>query len=255
MKYKVIATDFDGTLLSDDKKVSSYDENTLLQKKKEGTLVIGATARNINSIKSVLNINMFNYLIINNGTYVYDCDKSEGYYEAYISNDICKNMLEEENNGIDFCTKDIYYKYNVKDVKKVDFIKKIESFDEIEDKVLKINIYVEDQSKIESVLRSITSKYEVNGILMQDSNDDYKWISLTPKNINKKETLKKLLSKHNLSLNDVIYFGDSANDKELINESKIGVAMINAISSLKEIANDITDYDNNNSGVGSYLNK
>lgn len=36
MQYKVIATDFDGTLLSDDKKVSLYNEKTLLQKKEGG---------------------------------------------------------------------------------------------------------------------------------------------------------------------------------------------------------------------------
>ena len=36
MKYKIIAMDFDGTLLTDDKKVSSKTEKVLRELKKEG---------------------------------------------------------------------------------------------------------------------------------------------------------------------------------------------------------------------------
>ena len=58
MKYKLIATDFDGTLLTDNKKITIETKNTLKNIKNE-YIIVGATARNLGSVKSVCDINIF----------------------------------------------------------------------------------------------------------------------------------------------------------------------------------------------------
>ena len=62
MKYKLIATDFDGTLLTDDKKITIETKN-ILKNIENKYIIVGSTARNLGSVKSVCDINIFHYLI------------------------------------------------------------------------------------------------------------------------------------------------------------------------------------------------
>ena len=48
-------------------------------------------------------------------------------------------------------------------------------------------------------------------------------------------------------------FGDNNNDIEMIEESKVGVAMSNATNELKQKADFITDYDNDHDGIMKFL--
>ena len=43
MKYKIISMDFDGTLLTSDKKVSDKNKKILLNFKKENYIIVGIT--------------------------------------------------------------------------------------------------------------------------------------------------------------------------------------------------------------------
>lgn len=46
MKYKLIATDFDGTLLTDDKKITIETKN-ILKNIENKYIIVGSTARNL----------------------------------------------------------------------------------------------------------------------------------------------------------------------------------------------------------------
>lgn len=45
MKYKMISMDFDGTLLTSNKKVSDKNKETILKHKKNNYIIVGITAR------------------------------------------------------------------------------------------------------------------------------------------------------------------------------------------------------------------
>ena len=98
MKYKIIAMDFDGTLLTDDKKVSHKTEKVLRKLKKEGYYIVGATARTLDGLRDVVPIDMFNYIIINNGVSIYnpeeDTDKWKGFLEQQETEKITKTVEE-----------------------------------------------------------------------------------------------------------------------------------------------------------------
>jgi len=51
-----------------------------------------------------------------------------------------------------------------------------------------------------------------------------------------------------------MFFGDDINDIELIKECGIGVAMGNAVSSVKEVADYVTESDEEY-GIAVFLNK
>ena len=76
MEYNVIATDLDGTLLTSNKKVTERTKNVLNLLKNKGFFILGITARNLSSVKGVVDINLFDYLILNNGSDIYDINRN-----------------------------------------------------------------------------------------------------------------------------------------------------------------------------------
>ncbi|MDL2292967.1 HAD hydrolase family protein, partial [Acholeplasma sp. OttesenSCG-928-E16] len=54
---------------------------------------------------------------------------------------------------------------------------------------------------------------------------------------------------------ETICFGDGINDLELIRDAYFGVAMKNAYLEVKEVCDDITEFNNDNDGVIEYLKK
>ena len=61
-----------------------------------------------------------------------------------------------------------------------------------------------------------------------------------PPGIHKGLALKKIAEYHGIPLADTIVFGDSDNDRKMIEAAGIGVAMGNATDALKAIADDVT---------------
>lgn len=75
-------------------------------------------------------------------------------------------------------------------------------------------------------------------------------IDILPYGVNKAAGLEELIEHFpGKSLSDVIAFGDTSNDIEMIKESGIGFAMKNATIDLKQVADKITTKDNNHDGL------
>lgn len=260
MKYKIVATDFDGTLLSSNKLISDANKNAIIKCKKRGCIAVGITARNLSSIKSVCDIEIFDYLIINNGTYIFNVKTKEGDYIEYIDNNILEgitNQFLEISEGIDYCSVNKYYSNKTKLTKKRPFHIEISNFDQIDEKIARINIFGKSNEEVYSFKSIINEKYpELNTITMLDTDSlsDKRWIAINPGNCNKAIALKKLTDKIGCGVQDVLYFGDATNDIEIITQVGCGVAMGNAIDEVKDAANDVT-ISNDEDGVAFYINK
>ena len=63
MNYKIISTDFDGTLLTTKKIITNETKKTLLNYKNNNYFIVGITARNLTSLCSVCDINIFDSLL------------------------------------------------------------------------------------------------------------------------------------------------------------------------------------------------
>lgn len=256
--YKLIAMDFDGTLLTSDKKITSYTKETLLKYKEKGYVIVGVTARTLESVKSVSDINMFNYLILNNGSYTYDVKNSQGIYEGIISKEDYYNITEELKElsaRIDFCSASSYYYYKDNTVDKRSFIKNIDNLEEIDEVIVRMNINLSNNEQINYVCDLVNSKYEnLDCFIMQDSDNTSKWLVINPKGINKGVTLEKLGQKLKINLNEMIFFGDGPNDIEVIEIVGCGVAMGNALNQIKQKAKSIT-LSNNEDGIAVFLDR
>lgn len=260
MKYKLIATDFDGTLLTSDKKITEKNRSTLQEYKNNKYIIVGITARNLSSVKNVCDISIFNYLILNNGAYIYDVEKDIGIDIGHIE----KNTLTKITNNfkdfaeeIDYCSLNKYYIYKKDNVDNKNFIVKIKDIEEIKESILRMNIFLASNEEISKSRKYIEREFkDLNVFEMSDTdnNNFRKWIVLNPKGIDKFKALEVLCKKLEINLDEVIFFGDSANDLSIINKVGLGVAMGNALKEVKEKADEIT-LSNDEDGVAVFLDR
>ena len=71
--------------------------------------------------------------------------------------------------------------------------------------------------------------------------------------INKGTALTAFGERNNIDIEDVIAFGDMDNDNEMLEAAGWGVALLNGGEKTKSIADEVTEYDVLNDGVGHYL--
>lgn len=254
-KYKLIAVDFDGTLLDDSGKVSQKNKNELLRYKKKGYILIAITGRTLASVVNLIDINTFNYLILNNGAYIYDVLNKIGNHLGILDMDKVLKITELVGGiscKINYCSATKYYSYKIKRDNPSSYIVNIDSPNSIKDKIVKMDINLINDDDIYDIVRRINEKYDVDSFVMQDSNSDDRSISVMPKGINKKNSLQKLSNKLNISKDEIIFLGDGLNDLEVIEWVGCGVAMENAFDIIKEKASFITK-SNNDDGVAFFL--
>lgn len=77
-------------------------------------------------------------------------------------------------------------------------------------------------------------------------------LEVLPYGASKGEGVRKLLEHYNISLDETVAFGDGENDVEMLELVRMGIAVDNAKSTLKDVAQLIT-LSNNDDGVGSIL--
>lgn len=260
MNYKVISMDFDGTLLTSKKNVTDTTKKVLLKYKNDNYIIIGITARNLASASDVCDINMFNYLILNNGSYIYDVEEGKATNINKIDKNIAIDItthINDEVEQIDYCSLNKYYIYKNKIKKNKEFLVQINNIDEIDETIGRMNIFIKDKNRLIKTKEYIEKTFnDIDVIEMSDTDNknNREWLVLNNKGTNKLETLKILCEKLDIPIDKAIFFGDSANDLSIIGQVGIGIAMGNALEEVKKQSKYIT-LSNDNDGIAYYLEK
>lgn len=250
--FDVIVLDLDGTLLKNDKTVSEETLRVLKKYEKLGKQIVIATARppRLEVIRFPQELQQ-EFMIFYNGAEIYH--NKEKIYNRCISLDSAnyiKDMMLREYNrcrvGFEINNK-LYTNFSD------EWILKNTQFETIDLKTFELDCPAKiliDMGPIDNVddfklkLPSdchlvITDKGELGHIMA--------------KGVNKLNALKYIITKLGTSLDRVMFFGDDINDIELIKECGIGVAMGNAATVVKEIADYVTT-SNEENGIASFLN-
>ena len=91
---KIISMDFDGTLLTSDKKISDRTRKCLIKLKSQSYTIIGITARNLLSVKNILDVSLFDYIILNNGSDIYCVENDKIENVSFIKKDVAKKIYD-----------------------------------------------------------------------------------------------------------------------------------------------------------------
>lgn len=261
-KY-LIALDLDGTLLTDDKKISEQTKKVIQRAKEEGHIVMIATGRPYRSSEMYYHELGLNTPIVNfNGAFVHHpLDKSWGIYHNPLDIHVAKDVVDacydfEFYNIIAEVMDDVYFHYH--DQKLIDVFSMgnpsvttgdLRRF--LTDSPTSMMIHTDEQQM--KVIRSHLSQVHAEVIDHRSWAAPWHVIEIVRSGLNKAVGLKRVSEYVNIPRERIIAFGDEDNDLEMIDYVGHGIAMGNGIDSLKSIAKDIT-LTNEEHGVAVYLN-
>lgn len=233
------------------------------------------------------NLGLTGYFISSNGALIESLSTNEAIYEKFMSK---KKILEivkvcEENSifynihtSNSVITKTIEYNtlfYNYENKKRppenkvnINIVEDIPKYIELSSDAayFKMTIADEDTQIFSSIIRKIRRIKDIDVLNVghiskktiidgtQKLDIKYNYTEITSKGTNKWNAISYLIDKLGIKPEEVIAIGDNINDKEMIENAGLGVAMANASPSIRKIADVITK-DNNSDGVAEILNK
>ncbi len=120
-----------------------------------------------------------------------------------------------------------------------------------------MNIFLKNNQEISIYKNFIEDNFNTINtfeIMDTDNNKNKRWLSINPKETDKFKALEKLCLTLNIKIDEVIFFGDGANDLPVISKVGLGVAMGNALKEVKEQAKEIT-LSKDEDGIASFLER
>lgn len=263
--YKLIALDMDGTLLTTDKKVSEKTEAAIKAAEAKGVKIVLASGRPLIGINRYLEeldlMKGEDYVLSFNGGLVQNTKTKEVVSKISLKGSDLKyiyKISKELNvnihafsaiNGL-ISPKISQYTEHEAEINGIDI--NIKNFDEVDDDEDIIKIMMIDPEEIldpaiEKLPSEIYEKYSV-----------FKsapfFLEFTDKEVDKGLGLKKLGEYLGIKREEIIACGDAGNDFSMVKYAGLGVAMDNAISEVKEVANYITT-SNDEDGIANVIEK
>lgn len=283
--YRLVAIDLDGTMLNQYGLVTQRTKEAIKNAQESGIEVVIASGRPTDSVKTIAQeINSNKYFISGNGAIIYDitndeiiyentlkkqkvldiikiCEENSIYYNIYTEKEIIAKSLQ--------CNVLYYYKENLnKDEKnktQINIVENIYNYiSNRDEKVVKITICDNHQVIFNSIMRKLKEISEIEvlevshmsrKIIKQGTEDvpiEYFYTEISAKNVDKWNAIEFLKEKMKIEKNEIIAIGDNMNDKTMIENAGLGIAMGESTPVIKEIADVVTD-TNCNDGVAKAL--
>lgn len=269
MAVKLIMTDLDGTLFKDDhESISQRNINALKEASKSGIKICIATGRTKSLIFDAISAVPFaDYIITSNGAVTYDAQTDEIITSELLDAEKSKKVFEIINAHS--LTHEIYFEgecfldgysaklYNYGNIS-AHYLKVLKNKANIVPDlseyignrgVEKINIMHVTGEELESVKNGIL---DIGGIYVTSSIPEN--LEMNNFNANKGYALTALCKILNISENEVMAFGDSGNDCEMLRTAGYSFATANAWKEAKSAAKSIT-LSNEDDGVAVQIEK
>ena len=259
MNYKLVVCDMDGTLLTSSHKISEYTANIIKQIENNGVKFIIATGRPYLDARYYRDsLKLKSYLITSNGARAHNEENKpivieniqKGLVKKLLSynvgTDIHRNIylddkwiIEYEIEGLVEFHKESGYRFNIDNLNKYE-----------NEEAAKVFFLGKDKD-IENLEKNMKKNFQ-NDLSITISSPFC--LEFMKKGVNKAETLKKVLKLLDIKPEEVIAFGDSMNDYEMLSLVGKPFIMGNANKRLIEALPNVEVVGNNNEdGIGEKL--
>lgn len=288
MKISMIVMDMDGTLLNKDQKISDKTKQALLDAQEKGIKVVLASGRSYRTLLAygdeLLMPQYDGYFIGANGVAITSAKTMEHEVIKQLQLEDIERIFQAVEPFQIECMgvlDDTIYDYipdSFRKIKKV--FREENNIDEDVPWTAGTFSIIVDQRFGYSHIFDIQSYHEipcpVNKIclahnpemlekpyafLMENLGKDYhfartshQWIECAPYGINKGNAIKKLATRLNIPLDQILVFGDGENDLTMFDAVKYPIAMGNAMDNVKKAAYEVTK-TNNEDGIACFLKK
>lgn len=265
LKYKMLVTDMDFTLLNKEKKVSVRNREAVKAAIEKGVHMVVATGRIYTSARIYARLlGVRTPIIASNGAIIREAafnnpeDTENTIYKDTLNAETIKKMIELSHKYGFFChffTEDTIYAEKLVNVslRYTEWNKylgeedkvKIVIADDIEKALVQDNVKIlkgivvdNDSEKIQSFRNEIEGTGIVSATQSMNNN-----LEMMNKGVTKGSAVKILAQMYGIDRKEIIAIGDNENDMSMIEYAGLGIAMGNAEESLKNVADYITgDY-------------
>ena len=286
--YKLVVIDLDGTMLNSYGVVTNETKEVIKKVEKQGVEVVVASGRPIDSIKEIAKeIQSKNYFIAGNGAIIYDIKNDEIIYEKTLSKEKVLEIIKIcEDNSISYniyTENEIlatslkynvlyYHKENLKKEEskktKINLVKNMyEYIQNKEDvKFLKITICDESKAVFNSIIRKIKEIKEIEVLeishmsrktIKQGTEEfeiSYYYTEISAGDVDKWNAIEFLMEKLKIKREEIMAIGDNLNDRKMIENAGLGVAMGQSTPTILELADEVTS-SNDEEGISKILQK
>ena len=268
MDKKALFLDLDGTLLNDQKEITSENRTAVEKALAAGHKIIIDTGRPlVSAIQQAEALNLVDegcYLIAYNGGILYDIGHQKIIFQGSIPLDLVILIFEEANrrhlhiqtyndtevlvephcddNEIKHYCKSINMTYQV--------IPNIHELEQAPVKILLANL--RDPNPLKEFRKWIGTWADT---LLDTYFSSNVYLEIVPKGINKGAAMCQMVELLRIPLENTVAVGDSENDIFMIRAAHIGVSMCNGIAECKAAADYITSRDNNHNGIVEVIEK
>lgn len=265
MKTKIIALDLDDTLLDHHQQISDENVAALQECAKRGIYVVLCSGRAEGAILPFIQrLNLGDseygrYLIAINGCSIYDLKEKKQIFCQKVESDVLIRTNElAESVGLksEVYTPDvIYYKEATKWTKlDVDLCKLkgevVEDYENFIKQGFTKMLVPGEPEELQSLQTTLRNEFGNRAVIF--TSKPY-FLEILPPGCGKGEAINWLANHIGIDPKETMGFGDSMNDESLIRLAGTGVVMCNGLDAMKQIADCITEKDNNNSGVADFL--
>ena len=252
---KVIACDIDGTLCKVTCDPDEYTLNVIRQLKVKGYkmgLASGRTCDDLETKASRWSLDFqFDFLIGLNGSQLYDDETKTLFEYNSLKKEELKEIIEmmhEFNPNVHMYKPGIYLSSKetdrawfsaYKNRRTFTVAKTLEEFYDQDYPSIMFRVEADIMPKIEEKMGTLKDK-NYKGFKTQDTLFEF-----TNKNSNKAYALEKYCSMKNIAMNDVMAFGDTSNDNEML-QCCHGICLLNGSEDTKACAERITAINSSN---------
>lgn len=270
INIKLLAIDLDGTCLNSEIKITNKTKEKLKEVLSQDILIVPNTGRSISILpEDIYDIDNFDYYITSNGSAILNKEREIIFQKALDKNQIEQilNLLKDYDVFYEFYINEQNYISNKDYDRLTTFVDKgyhdlyESSILHIPEENLKEKLLSEPVQKIEFRLHSkhtdkckdiFTKINEIPNISIIRQFD--RAYEISHSDANKGVALEYLANKLNISSEEIMAIGDTENDRPMLEFAGIGVAMGQASKDVKEVADFVTD-TNDNEGVIKAIDK
>ena len=271
---KILFTDLDGTLLDDNKDISAEDMSAVRKMIAAGHKFVMTTGRPLTSVKKLASRYGFLeagfYLVSFNGGLIYDCESQEAILTRYIPVEEVKAIMDAAHacgmHAHTYSGDLVVSEYETEQLKtycrlmQMDYVvvKDIREYygqfiNVVVKPPIKVNIITPfDHSSLESFRAEMrkTTAGKLFDVFSKPEMLEFSHIKS-----NKGDAVRFMADFYKVPMADTIAVGDEENDCPMIEAAGVGVAMANASPVVRNVADYVTERDNNHSGIAEVIEK
>ena len=263
---KLVASDLDGTIIDKDNDIFEDNFNAIRDINKSNIPFVVCTGKTYSIYKGLCSSFHASYGIFGNGTSIIDLKTGEKIYQKLLDiADVEKVIALAKKDNLHvhiytnnhIITEELLYLdlRNYKLQKKHIYNNRL-SFKVVPDLLkyvqrnnLEISkVVISSTSSLASVKAEIESTINVDVFNIKKYGEfkdkiidkEYEYLDVIPKNVNKGTALEYLSNYLNIDKKEILAVGDNLNDLSLLKTAGVGIAVNNAYSELKQVANYTT---------------